>query len=196
MRLLLALLVLFLSTVVGPASAAECRPRDHAKLTEALRLMTEQLGLLKKSVPRTWGNLADLRNGMDQFRDLSWLDCHASELTTSERLILQELDAKAKEAIAIMDLAISAEERIRTSVVLPLCEATWGAEQAQAVIEQERKNPSGVVDLQVLHDAGLALQHWRTVIAALKPQYRTLRGTPFTTWQSEAGCVAESQEPQ
>ena len=85
---------------------------------------------------------------------------------------------------------------MRAEVVLPLCRAVWGRDQSRATIDHERANPSGVVNLKVLRDAGNDLQMFRAQIVALTPLYVAARHHGFTKWQDEGVCVAEANRPE
>ncbi len=89
---------------------------------------------------------------------------------------------------------LDAEEAFRSSTALPLCQATWGLEQAREVIAHEKANPGGVVDLEALHGAGVTVQYCTAAIAALKPAYVAFRKKPFVKWESEGVCVSEARK--
>lgn len=108
--------------------------------------------------------------------------------TSSERI--------AKEQACRHDPKCIGERKIVRNIVIPLCDAHWGLEIAEQTIKVERANPSGVVDLQVLHDAGDAVTTYRSQIAALNPLYTAARHHAFTRWQDEKACVVEAQARQ
>ncbi len=100
---------------------------------------------------------------------------------------------KASTFVDSRSAALDAESAVRASTVVPLCQAHWALDAALETIRRERANPSGVVDLQVLHSAGEEVQANRAFIARLTPEYAAARHHPYTGWESEGGCVEASQ---
>jgi hypothetical protein len=93
-------------------------------------------------------------------------------------------------------MAARAENKFGKTVVQPLCEAIWGAHNAELMIAQEKANPAGVVDLVELHNQGDALRYWRQQIAAFQAMYKKTRGHNLARWQNEPACVQEAATPQ
>jgi len=120
------------------------------------------------------------------------------EPTVSEKDLAADraLEAKALAAADAFEKKLAAEQTARSTVVLPLCEAIWGAQNAELMIKQERSNPAGVVDLAELHRQGEALQYYRQQLAALRPAYRAARGRELAKWEDEAACVEEASKAQ
>jgi hypothetical protein len=81
--------------------------------------------------------------------------------------------------------AIEASQRAamqRTSTIeWQTCRAVYEVEGLKRRIVAEKANPSGVVDLRVLHDLGEDLQAAEPVAAEEKRQFRKERGRDFTT---------------
>ncbi len=96
--------------------------------------------------------------------------------------------------VAAQSKRIASEEAFRASVALPMCQAVWGIESSRAIIAQEKANPSGVVNLEILHDAGMAMQYHTATISALRPRYAAFRRHAFTGWKSEGVCVAAARQ--
>lgn len=128
--------------------------------------------------------------------DAAALRCAHGVLTGEALREAEDLETRVPAWAASTSARLAREEKARADVVLPICEAQWGAEAAQQTIARERANPSGVVDLRVLHDAGQALQNYRAQLAALRPLYRKARGREFRSWQDEPACVEEASEQQ
>jgi hypothetical protein len=166
------------------ALKAERLATDMMRLADALPLQGKQTLNAVKSVP---GNV---RHAVAIVR------CDEPALDAKELRAAQALEAKAGPWADAKDAAIVAEDAARTNVVLPLCQAIWGRDQARATIDHENANPSGVVNLKGLHDAGNDLQMLRAQIAALTPQYVAARHHDFTKWEDEGVCVAEASKPE
>jgi hypothetical protein len=81
--------------------------------------------------------------------------------------------------------ARKAAEEFFTSVAAPMCEADKAREAAEAGIAKERANPSGVVDLNVLHSLGAEVQDAKEQIKSLAPAYVKFRHHAWTGWRSE-----------
>ena len=62
-----------------------------------------------------------------------------------------------------------------------ICFAYAQGLQGRAEIRRERANPSGVVDLESLHDSGELVQNSDEQVAAGKAAYAKLTGRPFST---------------
>jgi hypothetical protein len=86
--------------------------------------------------------------------------------------------------------AVRAEKKFVQEVLGPLCGASVDLERNRAIIVREKANPSGVVDLSVLHDAGEAIQNEQERIRSLMPAYAATRHHPFGGWRSEPACAA------
>ena len=136
------------------------------------------------------------RKGLAGVREIvAQVHAHEAELTGPDVAAAADFIAKMTAWADAYEKTLAAEEQARTDVIVPLCEATWGAENERADIAREKANPSGVVNLRALHDAGERLQHWQDQIADLKPKYAALRKHDFASWQSEGACVAENEKP-
>jgi hypothetical protein len=81
--------------------------------------------------------------------------------------------------------AKKAEEQFYANVVAPMCMADKEREQAQADIANERANPSGVVDMNVLHEAGAAVQASQKTITDFTPEYVKTRHHGWRGWKTE-----------
>ncbi len=121
------------------------------------------------------------------------LQCTA--LLGKELAETQAFGVKASKWADDYDAKLSAEDAGRASTVLPLCEATWGLENAKASMAQERANPGGVVDLRALHKLGEQMQYWQARIDALRPGYVAFRRHGFNGWRTEGVCVAAASVP-
>ena len=93
-------------------------------------------------------------------------------------------------------MAERAEKAFVKATVLPLCQAMWGAENAQLTIAQERSTRAGVARLTELHNQEDALRYYRRQIADLQVSYRKTRGHNLGNWQSAPACVHEAATPQ
>lgn len=124
------------------------------------------------------------------------LRCDEPSMVGKELADLQAFTARASTWADRQEARVAVEETGRASIVVPLCEAVWGVENAKADIAREKANPSGVVDLAALHSAGNAVQHWQSIVDALKPQYLAFRHHPFASWQSEGACIAAAAANQ
>ncbi len=166
------------------ALKAERLATDMMRLADSLPLQGKQTLDAVKSVP---GNV---RHAVAIVR------CDEPALDAKELRGAQAVEAKAGPWADAKDAAIAAEDKVRAEVVLPLCRAVWGRDQSRATIDHERANPSGVVNLKVLRDAGNDLQMFRAQIVALTPLYVAARHHGFTKWQDEGVCVAEANKPE
>ena len=81
--------------------------------------------------------------------------------------------------------ARKAEEKFFAETVAPLCETDKEREQALADIAHERANPSGVVSLSALHEAGARVQDAQDRIRTLSPAYTAVRKHAFRGWRTE-----------
>lgn len=86
------------------------------------------------------------------------------------------------------------EEQFAASVVVPRCEAEWGVAFEKDVIAQEKANPSGVVDLAALHEAGQILQAYQASIKKLDPAYMARRHHSYRGWVTEPACIVEYEK--
>lgn len=127
---------------------------------------------------------------------IATLKCDEPALAGKELDGVRAFEARATAWVASEGAALDAEERARTEVVVPLCEATWMAAQMREAIAKERSNPGGVVDMKSLHDWGANLQDAQAQIALLKPRYLALRHHAFSDWKTEGACVAASKAAQ
>ncbi len=119
--------------------------------------------------------------------------CAYSQFEAKDRALAEAFVARAEKWADASDARLTAEEAARSSVIVPLCQATWQLDAAKADIAREKANPSGVHDLRVLHSAGAAAQAAQESIDALKPQYVAHRKHPFAGWRSEGACVVASK---
>lgn len=193
---ILAAVVLVLCAVsYASAQPAVCTPnRERA---QKMRAVLEDLMKLasaplegKKSLETTKGASQNVRGS------LATLRCDEPAMVATELADLRAFTARASAWADRQDARVAAEENGRASIVVPLCEAVWGVENAKADIAREKANPSGVVDLAALHSAGNAVQHWQSIVDALKPQYLAFRHHAFANWRSEGACVGAAAEPQ
>jgi hypothetical protein len=122
--------------------------------------------------------------------------CDEAALAGKELHDAQAFEASASKWADAEDARLVAEDAARTNVILPLCQAVWGRDAAKADMAHEKANPSGVVDLQRLHDDGETIQTFQAEIDALTPQYVAARHHGFTKWQDEGVCVAEANKPE
>jgi hypothetical protein len=90
-------------------------------------------------------------------------------------------DAKCVAARA----AKKAEADFFAAVVSPMCEADKIRELAAADIARERANPSGVVDLNYLHQAGEQMQTAQQQLKELSPAYVKFRRHAWPGWKAE-----------
>lgn len=178
------------------AASAACRApsRDHALklragLDDLMKLASAPLEG-KKSLEAVKGVSQNVRSALPVLR------CDEPAMAGKELAELQAFATRANAWADRQDARIAAEEAGRASIVVPLCEAVWGVENAKADIAREKANPSGIVDLAALHSAGNAVQHWQSIVDALKPQYLALRHHPFASWQNEGACVAAAAANQ
>jgi hypothetical protein len=78
-----------------------------------------------------------------------------------------------------------AEEAFFAEVVSPMCEADKTRETAQADMARERANPSGVVDLNLLHLDGALMAQSEQAIKDATGAYVARRHHPWRGWRSE-----------
>jgi hypothetical protein len=188
--LLAALVLAFPSSSRAEES---CRPADREHALKVESVSERSIALVARIRLEARESLADLKGLVNDVRTgAPLLRCDEPALSPKEKAAAQLLEARWLKWSADEDKALAAEEAFRTATVLPLCEAIWGAQNAEAVIAHERANPSGVVDLRALHEAGESLQYYREQIAGYKPVFRAGRKREFTKWEDEACCVAEA----
>lgn len=177
----------------APDASSSCRApnRDRAlKLRPVLEDLMKAASAPfegKKSLETVKGVSQSVRGGLAALR------CDEPAMVGKDLADLRAFIARAATWADRQDARVAAEEAGRTSIVVPLCEAVWGVENANADIAREKANPSGVVDLAALHSAGNAVQHWQSIVDALKPQYLGFRHHPFASWRAEGACVAASE---
>lgn len=85
------------------------------------------------------------------------------------------------------EAAYRAELEFRRDVLAPLCRAAEAKILAEAAIKGERENPTGVVDLRVLHEHGRILQEANRVLRGWGPAYKARRGFVFRS-SNEKAC--------
>lgn len=78
-----------------------------------------------------------------------------------------------------------ADRAFREDVVKVMCSHERTIALAKADIERERSNPSGVVDLEVLHDDGDTIQREQDALDALRPKYVAVR---HHAWDPKVEC--------
>lgn len=180
------------------AEADDACPRapDRAKALSARAAITDLMRIAstplsnKRSLSIVKSTPASVRDGVASLR------CDEPALSPKELADIRAVERNAISWSDDFDKKIAAEEKTRAEVVLPLCEAIWGAQNAELMIAQEKSNPGGVVDLAELHRQGDALRYYRQQIAALKPAYKAARGHDLAKWQDEGACVEEAANPQ
>lgn len=154
---------------------------DFIRLGSAPLAAKESLETVKQ-LPRTVRDAATM------------LHCDEGALTGKDLADAQALEQKALAWADAEDKVIADEEAARAAAVVPLCEATWGLENARAELAQEKANPSGVHDLARMHTAGEAIQYYQALIAQFRPRYAAVRHHAFTDWHTEGACVAASKQ--
>jgi hypothetical protein len=87
------------------------------------------------------------------------------------------------------------EEEFFASVVSPMCGADQSREQALAAMAHERANPSGYIDVVLLHRLGADVQSAQEQIAGLTPAYTKVRKHPWKGWRSECAPPAGVTAP-
>jgi len=175
--------------------APECKVRDKASIAKA-RSILEQIVKVAAGPMERKESLDTIKAVPSQLREgLALVRCAEASLSDGELRDFQAFEARLAKAADELEARVAAETKAREDIVLPLCQATWGVEQARAAIARERSNPGGVADLRVLHDAGEDVQRWQAEIAQQKPRYNAFRKHPFTQWQNEGVCVAETKKP-
>jgi len=92
-----------------------------------------------------------------------------------------QLDAcdPIRRAVKEQELAQKAQEARQQTLEWQLCNFVAQRQQAQNEIQTEKQNPSGVVDLKVLHDAGSVIQQADQAIVTLKARFLQERGRAF-----------------
>lgn len=81
--------------------------------------------------------------------------------------------------------AKKAEAMFWSSVVVPLCQADKGKEDASALMARERANPSGYVDKVYLYDLGQQVQTDQERMIEMRSKYVAFRHHPWTGWRVE-----------
>lgn len=193
---ILAAVVLVLFAVSSAsAQPAACTPNRERAIK--LRLVLEDLMKLASTPLEAKKSLEQSKAVSKEVREsLAVLRCDEPAMVAKELIDFRAFTARASAWSDQQDARIAAEENGRASIVVPLCEAVWGVENAKADIAREKANPSGVVDLAALHSAGNAVQHWQSIVDALKPQYLAFRHHAFTSWRNEGACVGAAAAPQ
>jgi hypothetical protein len=167
---------------------AERAPKMKAVMTDLMKLGSTSLASKEsleslKTIPRT------IREGA------ALLHCDEGALSGKDQADTHAFEQKAFAWADAQDKAVADEEATRAATIVPICEATWGLENARAELAQEKANPSGVHDLARMHTAGEAIQYYQALIAQLRPQYAAVRHHAFTDWHTEGACVAASKQP-
>lgn len=163
------------------------------RMSEA-RPVTDKLMLMLARSMSDAETLQSRREGIATVREVARRTrCILSLFDAKDRVTAETFTVHAEKWSAEWTAKFDAEEAARTSIIVPLCMATWEVENARANIARERANPGGVQDLHVLHDAGQIIQMSQDSIRALKPRYLAHRKHAFTTWQTEGACVAASK---
>lgn len=110
-------------------------------------------------------------------KDVMPADKVAEALAEMRGFIAKERACRADGKCMAARAARKAAEEFFTSVVSPMCEADKSREAAEAGIAKERANPSGVVDLNVLHSLGAEVQDAKEQIKSLAPAYANFAAT-------------------
>lgn len=126
---------------------------------------------------------------------VAMLRCDEPAMPEKAQKVARDFEAGSLQWADSEDRLLDGEQKIRESIVVPLCEATWGRDNAKADLAHEKANPSGVVDLVRLHADGEAIQYWQSQIDALAPQYAAYRHHALTSWQAEGACVVDASKP-
>jgi|CZKU01.1.fsa_nt_gi hypothetical protein len=109
----------------------------------------------------------------------------SADLEQIRAAVTREQTCQADKKCMADRAARKAEEKFFAEVVSSLCVADKDREQAQADIARERANPSGVVSLSALHEAGERVQVAQDQIRALGPAYTAVRKHAFRGWRTE-----------
>lgn len=109
----------------------------------------------------------------------------AGALAEAQGFVAKERACRADGKCMAARAAKRAAEEFFTSVVAPMCNADKSREAALASIAKERANPSGVVDLNVLHSLGEQVQDAQQQIKDLSPAYAKVRRHGWTGWRPE-----------
>lgn len=174
--------------------AGVCTPRaDRAAKVKPLIADFMRLGSMPLAPKETLDSVKALPQTVREAAAM--LRCDEGALSGKDLSDAQALEQKAIAWADAEDKVVAEEEAARADAVLPLCEATWGLENAKAELAQEKANPSGVHDLVRMHKAGEAIQYYQTLIAQFRPRYAAARHHAFTDWHTEGACVAASKQP-
>jgi hypothetical protein len=197
MRGALALCVLLLASAARADDAGAPSPRAQLadmKATLERLLEAEKRALTAERLQSRPldTNRADVQNLRTALASVPAPELLARVLSPKEVDAWKALTVRAEAWADDAGKRLDAEQEQRGSVIEPLCRAHWGLDDAMARIAHEKANPSGVVGLQVLHDAGEAAQLYRQQIATLTPQYVAYRRHDYTSSQSEEACVEEA----
>lgn len=82
---------------------------------------------------------------------------------------------------------LDAELAFRKDVVNPMCQAEIAKRSAQMLLANEKENPSGVVNLRLIHDAGAQLLASDKFLKASAPAYIKVRRHAWTP-EKEGEC--------
>lgn len=168
-----------------------CTP-DHDRAVDLMKLLSDTIRLTGPLQPKP--NLSVIRTmvGDTMPRALLTIACDRPALSEKELAAAKALDARATKWLADETVLLDAEEKGREEIVVPLCQATWLVDNMRIAIAKERANPGGVVNLQLLHELGAAMQDAQATVTALRPQYQAFRHHAFGDWKTEGACVAAS----
>jgi hypothetical protein len=135
-----------------PVKAYEDAPdADLSGAVEQVRLMLDRLHVLSPNFPTLSANLPTVESVMSA--------------VTAEQACRTKPQCMAKRAAKVADAEFEEE------VVEPLCDAYRYIEELRADVQHEKDNPGGVVDLEVLHTLGHAIQLHQATIQSLTPVY-------------------------
>lgn len=193
----LAVGVLFLISPAWAQDAGVCKLAPNRETALKLEKVTDEILRAMAGDLSKKRSLVTLRSIPGEVRaSVPILQCHEPSLSSKEQQEAHALEAHWLKWADDEDAMLASEQKARTDVILPLCEAVWGALNAQAAIDHEKSNPSGVVDLRALHDAGESLRYYRDLVAKYRPLYRAARHHDFTRWQDEGACVEDAEASQ
>lgn len=138
---------------------------DKARLTDALRDREKPKDMIE--------HVNSARTMTERMR------CYDESAAASARA---DVDAWA----VVVENAVADEEKCRVTpkcmgerLTAPLCEAIKQRRDATQEIARERRNPSGVVDMNWLHTLGERVQDAEDAIATLRAKYQSLTHRPF-----------------
>jgi hypothetical protein len=146
--------------------------------------------LLSATTPEALSGVTDFQSAKDTIaagrtRLQDYSDCDQQALSRAQGLLDSTQERIAAEETCRASQACTAERQAkrvaakRESDAAAICDAIETAKLEEAIIAEERANPSGVVDLKRLHDAGAILAEVREAQKQLKAQWQKDYGKPF-----------------